>query len=306
MRPYKLIAALVLALNLTACANNLFYYPDHKTYPNPELKTLAREDVWFQSKDGTRLHGWFLKAQGEAKATIVHFHGNAQNISTHVSYVSWLPARGYNVLVFDYRGYGESEGSVSREGVYQDALAAVRYAESRPDVDKHKIILFGQSLGAAQAVDVAGSGEFPELKAVIEESGFASYSRIAREKILDIPLVGYVIWPFSPLLVTSSHDPEDVVDKIAPIPLLVIHGRADPVVPYSHGDRLFARANNPKLMWTVEQGSHTDSLSRFRPTAAPRLLKFLDYALSGRAQDLDVADQQAAGLKMAQSPALKP
>lgn len=290
-------ALLVLSLGLAGCANSLFYYPERKHYENPDLKRLAPEDVWFQSKDGTKLHGWFLKAQGEPKATIVHFHGNAQNISTHTSYVSWLPRHGYNVLVFDYRGYGQSEGKPGREGVYQDSLAAVRYAQSRSDVDKNKLILFGQSLGGAQAVGVAGSGEFPQLRAVIEESGFSSYSRIGREKMLDIPLLGYVLWVFSPVLVTGAHNPDGVVGKIAPIPLLVIHGRQDPVVPYHHANILFEKAGNPKLQWTVEQGGHTDTFSRFGRNAQPRLLKFLDYALSRNPADLDPADQSAAGLR---------
>ena len=298
MHTAKSVLTLGLTLLLTACANSLFYYPSHKLTPDPVLESLQVDDLYFPSADGTRLHGEFLHAVGAAKATIVHFHGNAENITTHVRYVDWLPAQGYNVLEFDYRGYGQSAGSPSREGVYQDSMAAVRYAGSRPDVDRHKLILLGQSLGAAQAITVAGSGQFPELKAVIAESGFSAYGRITREKALDIPVLGYLIWPFTPLLVSSGHAPEDVVGRIAPIPLLLIHGRLDPVVPYRHADILYAAAHSPKLLWTIETGGHTEAFGRFRPVAGRRLLKFLDFALSGNSADLDPGDQHAAGLKV--------
>lgn len=291
-----LLLILLCAGALSGCANGLFYYPSHRLIDDPALAGLKVDDVYFKSADGTLLHGEFLHAGGVARATIVHFHGNAENLSTHVRYVDWLPAEGYNVLEFDYRGYGLSAGSPSREGVYQDSLAAVRYAESRPDVDRQRLLLLGQSLGAAQAIAVAGSGQFPELRGVIAESGFSSYTRIAREKVLNIPLLGYLIWPFTPLLVSDGHAPEDVVGHIAPIPLLLIHGRLDPIVPYSHAERLYAAAGSPKLLWTIDNGGHTEAFGRFRPVAGPRLLKFLAYALSGNSADLDPADQHAAGL----------
>jgi fermentation-respiration switch protein FrsA (DUF1100 family) len=300
MNRIKLACTLLLALLLSACANGLFYYPSKLHFPNNEIGRLSYDDVYFNSKDGTRLHGWFLKAKGPAKATIVHFHGNAQNITTHVSYVAWLTGEGYNVFVFDYRGYGESEGKPSREGVYEDSLAAVSYVESRPDVDKGKLILFGQSLGAGQAITVAGSGQFPELRAVIEESGFSAYRRIAREKMTQMPLgVGYLLWPFTPLLISGGHNPDEAIAHIAPVPLLIIHGRNDEVVPYSHAGILYAAAGSPKFEWTLERAGHTEALGRLRPTVAPRLLKFLTYAISHNPADLDPADQSAAGLKAA-------
>lgn len=296
MRLLPVLRLTLLSLCLGGCANGLFYFPSHQQAFDPALENIHYDNVFFASADGTRLHGWFLHAQGTAKATIVHFHGNAENITTHVRYVDWLPAQGYNVLVFDYRGYGESAGSPDREGVYQDAMAAVRYAESRPDVDRNRVVLLGQSLGAAQALTVAGSGAFPELKAVVAESGFSSYRHVASEKALAIPYVGWLLWPFTPLLISGGHSPVDVVGHIAPIPLLIIHGRQDPVVPYDNADRLYAAAGTPKLLWTLEQAGHTEAFGRFRPSAGPRLLKFLDYALSGDVNALDPADRGAAGL----------
>lgn len=289
----RVLAALLLPLWLGGCANGLFYYPDRKDYEAQVGYSIPHEDVWITSTDGLRLHGWFLKAEGEARGTVVFLHGNAQNLTSHVLYVSWLPAAGYNVLIADYRGYGLSLGSPSRRGVYEDAQAMWRYARARPDVDSERMILFGQSLGGANALALAGREKLPGLRAVVADSAFSNYARIGREKILQVPVLGYLLWPFSPLIVSPGLGP--VPEKITPVPLLLIHGDHDTVVPASHSDLLYAAAGAPKLLWTIEGGQHTEAFGRFRPTAAPRLLKFFEYALSGDAQRLDPADRVALG-----------
>lgn len=285
------VAAVLLPLCLAGCANGLFYYPDRRDYEAQVGYAIPHEDVWMTSRDGTRLHGWFLKAQGEAKGTVVFLHGNAQNLTSHVLYVDWLPAAGYHVLIADYRGYGLSLGKPSRRGVYEDARAMWDYARARPDVDPQKLILFGQSLGGANALALAGRQRLPGLRAVVADSAFSSYDRIGREKILQIPVLGYVLWPFSPLIVSPGLSPQP--ERIAPVPLLLIHGDRDDVVPYRHSERLYAQARGPRFLWTLEGGGHTEAFARFRNQAVPRLLKFFDYALGGDAQRLDPADRSA-------------
>ncbi|MDP2228554.1 MAG: alpha/beta fold hydrolase [Moraxellaceae bacterium] len=281
---------LVMAL-LSGCANRLFYFPDRTDYEPRLQKPVPHEDVWIESSDGLRLHGWFLKADGPAKATVVHLHGNAQNLTSHVAYVDWLPAAGYNVLTVDYRGYGLSSGRPDRKGVLADARAAYDYARRRPDVDPQKMILLGQSLGAANALVLAGTEPLPGLRAVIADSPFYSYGSIAREKILKIPVAGYLLWPFSPLIVSNGLSPSAVTWKIAPAPLLLIHGTADEVIPAHHSERLFERAAEPRLIWLLEGAGHTEALGRFRAQVVPRLQRFLDYALSGDPADLDSQDR---------------
>jgi pimeloyl-ACP methyl ester carboxylesterase len=188
----------MLFVALTGCANSLFYYPDRVDYEARLPVPIPHEDVWIDSTDEVRLHGWFLKAQGEVKATVVYLHGNAQNLTAHAGYVDWLPAAGFNVLIVDYRGYGLSTGQPSRAGVLADAKASWFYALSRKDVDPEKMILFGQSLGGANALALAGRERLPGLRAVVADSAFSAYGRIGREKILQIPVLGYVLWPFSP------------------------------------------------------------------------------------------------------------
>lgn len=284
-------AAVLLPLLLGGCANGLFYYPDRKDYESQAGYSIPHEDVWIATTDRLRLHGWFLKAKGEAKGTVVFLHGNAQNLTSHVLYVNWLPDAGYNVLIADYRGYGLSLGSPTRPGVYEDAAAMWAYARSRKDVDPERMILFGQSLGGANALALAGREKLPGLRAVVADSAFSSYGRIGREKILQVPVLGYLLWPFSPLIVSPGWSPKP--EAIAPVPLLLIHGDADSVVPYSHSERLYAAARPPKFLWTLQGGQHTEAFARFRATAAPRLLAFLDYALSGDASRLAPEDRTA-------------
>lgn len=287
----KRVVLLLLPLLLGGCANGLFYFPDRKDYEAQVGYSIPHEDVWIATTDRLRLHGWFLKAKGEAKGTVVFLHGNAQNLTSHVLYVSWLPEAGYNVLIADYRGYGMSLGSPTRPGVYEDAAAMWAYARSRPDVDPERMILFGQSLGGANALALAGREKLPGLRAVVADSAFSSYGRIGREKILQVPVLGYLLWPFSPLIVSPGWSPRPAA--IAPVPLLLIHGDRDTVVPYSHSERLFAQARAPKFLWTLQGGQHTEAFARFRATAAPRLLAFFDYALTGDAQKLAPEDRVA-------------
>ena len=155
------------------------------------------------------------------------------------------------------------------------------------------MVLFGQSLGGANAISLAGREPLPGLRAVIADSAFGSYGRIGREKILRIPALGYLLWPFSPLIVSGGLSPEPVVENIAPVPLLFIHGEQDDVVPPSHSARLFERAGAPKWLWMLEGGGHTDAFTRYRAQAVPRVLAFLDYALSGDVSRLHPEDRLA-------------
>lgn len=168
---FGLAALLALLFGLSSCAQQAFYYPDHAEYGSPAQSGLPYENVSFQSADGTRLHGWFVPARGaadakQARATIIHFHGNAQNLTAHWQAVKWLPEHGYNVFLFDYRGYGQSEGDPSPEGLFADSNAALDYVRNRPDVNPERLLVFGQSLGGTNAIAVVGAGNKAGVRAV--------------------------------------------------------------------------------------------------------------------------------------------
>jgi fermentation-respiration switch protein FrsA (DUF1100 family) len=202
--------------------------------------------VFFATDDGVRLNGWFVPYP-KAEATLIWFHGNAGNISHRVENIKLLHDKvGINVFIFDYRGYGRSEGKVSEEGTYKDGAAAVKYLLSRKDIAPKKIIFFGRSLGAAVAAELATQHE---CLALILETPFASVAQMAR--------VAFPMLPIASLLRTRY----DTVEKVRRIksPLLVIHGDQDEVVPYSQGKEVFAAAPEPKDFYTIRGARHNDT-----------------------------------------------
>jgi len=245
-----------------------FYHPDDVIHSRPsDYDGLRIQEFFFPSEDGTRLHGWLIMAESRRpKGTIVHYHGNAHNLTLHAPLVTWLARKGYHVILFDYRGYGRSEGSPNRRGIHADSVAALKEAMRRlPQEDR--FFLYGQSLGAAQAVNVAAVVDDPRLRGVVAEGGFDSYRGIAGEKLRDS---GFA-WMPNPI--SSELDPIDAVGEVG-VPLLLIHGVEDQVVPVAHGERLYAAANKPKIFWRTPRAGH---IGTFRdPQNRRRLVEWLD------------------------------
>jgi fermentation-respiration switch protein FrsA (DUF1100 family) len=268
---FAVLVFLVLAL---ASCGSLFFYPQKQLYYNPVAERFSHREVNFKTSDGLVLNGWFFDAKPKALGTILVLHGNAENLSTHVNSVLWLVPEGFNLFIFDYRGYGKSEGSPSIKGVHLDAEAALRTVLSLPETENGKVIVLGQSLGGAIAVyTVATFAHKDRIAALVIDSAFASYRLIAREKLGDF----FLTWPFQyPLsfLVSDSYSPLRWIRKITPVPILIMHGRNDPVVPVHHGLMLYAAANQPKEFWETEEPGHIRS---FADGAIRK--KFLDYLM---------------------------
>ncbi len=274
-RPRWKLLLCALPLLLGGCVQSMFYYPDHVRYETPDALGLSYENVHFTSADGTRLNGWFIPATNrqnakEAKGTVVHFHGNAQNMSSHWRLVAWLPKQDYNVFVFDYRGYGDSEGKPEPKGVFEDSNAALNYVRSRGDVDPQRLFVFGQSLGGTNAIAVVGAGNRAGVKAVAIESTFYSYSAIANDKLSG-----------AGLLVSDDYAASKFVAAISPIPLLLIHGTADTVIPHAHSARLLADAREPRRLIDVPGAGHLEPMAaeRFGTTYQRALTDFFDASL---------------------------
>ncbi|HOA73346.1 MAG TPA: alpha/beta hydrolase [Phycisphaerae bacterium] len=267
--------------------DGFFYYPNRHVYGKPEQMGLAYERVTFAAKDGPRLDGWFFPAAanadesppGPAKGTVLHLHGNAGNMSGHFQHVAWLPAAGWNVLCFDYRGYGRSEGTVTREGTLRDAHAALDYLLARPDVDDHSIVAFGQSLGGAIGIVLAA--ERQEIRALATDGAFDSYRRIASCHIHRNPLLLCIAWWVPSVLMSNGHDPINAIGRIAPRPVLIIHGTADNIVPVEMAERLFHAAGEPRDLWLVDGADHYAPLREHGDEGRARLLAFFEKAVQG-------------------------
>ena len=264
------LADLAQRLLGTENANRLFYFPTHDEPATPKTWGFKYEDETFRSSDGTKLHGWFLPSRSdEAKATIVFSHGNAGAIGHHLGFVMWMVQAGYNVFMYDYRGFGKSEGSVDRRGMVEDVKAAFKYVASRDDVDTGKLISYGHSLGGAKSVTALAETPSLKLAAMIVDGTFTSYQAMAR-------VVGGQIGAD---LITDEFSPKDYIGKIHGIPLLAIHGEEDQVVPFAQGAKLFELANEPKTFFRVAHGRHGDSLSRDNGAFRKQMLEWLDGVL---------------------------
>lgn len=251
-----MLAVLVLLAVCGGC-NGVFFQPNDRFYYHPHQFGLSHRELRFQSADGTRLHGWFLPAVGPSKATIIFFHGNAANISNHIYAVRWLPRAGYDVLLFDYRGYGQSEGEPDRPGAISDGAAAIGLARRMAGGDSHPLIVYGQSLGGALAVNALAEAGTEGVRALILESTFASYQEAAR-LIMDGAWITWPFqYPFAYLFFTDDQSPLDAMQAIAGVPALVIHREGDRTVPFAAGQALFDALPNPdKTFWAVPGGGH--------------------------------------------------
>jgi fermentation-respiration switch protein FrsA (DUF1100 family) len=218
-------------------------YPAGRYYESVRIPDLA--DCWIQTEDGIKIHGWFAPADS-AIATLIIAHGNAGNISHRIDVIYALQKNGFNVLMFDYRGYGRSEGSPDEEGIYKDGRAAFDYACNLPQVDSRRIILWGTSIGGAVAVDVAIHRKAAGL---ILESAFTSAK--------DMAATHYPFMASRFLLRTGLNS----IDKMPAInvPLLIIHGTRDGIAPIRLGRELFAAANEPKEFYEIAGADHNDT-----------------------------------------------
>jgi uncharacterized protein len=238
-----LVAYLLLALMLTLFQSRLVYYPTRALEATPAATGLAYENIWLTTDDGVRLHSWWVPAQ-DAAGTVLFFHGNAGNISHRLASLLTFHRLGYNTLIFDYRGYGQSEGRPSEEGTYRDADAAWRHLVGERGIAKERIALFGRSLGGAVAAALA---EQQTPGAVILESTFTS-----------VPDLGAELYPFLPvrLLARIRYPTLARMPRIT-APVLVVHSRNDEIIPYQHGRRIWEAARGPKEFLELS-GGHND------------------------------------------------
>jgi len=229
---------LILALFLAALSgcDSYFFYPQRIHVANPYLERVLHEDVFFKTPDGVRLHGWFFHPNTEPRGTVLFFHGNAENISTHAGAVLWLAREGYQVFLFDYRGYGKSEGKPDMEGIHVDALAAIDEIFRMERVDKDRVAVFGQSLGGSVAVyAVANSPHRDRIRALVIDSAFSGYRRIAREKIAGVVLLWPLQYPLS-LLVTDRYSASRWIGRVRPVSVLLLHGERTRSSRYGTGN----------------------------------------------------------------------
>ncbi|MHC4073959.1 MAG: alpha/beta hydrolase [Planctomycetota bacterium] len=204
------------------------------------------QDVSIETTDGVTLHGWFIA--GRSSQVLLFFHGNAGNISHRLDSIRQFQVLGLSVLIIDYRGYGQSEGRTTERGIYRDADAAWRYLIEDRSIVASDIVIFGRSLGASVASRLAAQHQ---PLALIVESSFTSVPEIAQD-----------LYPWLPAgwLSRLSHATRDYIRDVR-CPVLVVHSRDDEIIPFHHGEAIFASANEPRTLLAI-RGTHNDAFLR--------------------------------------------
>ncbi|MEN8263981.1 MAG: alpha/beta hydrolase [Nitrospirota bacterium] len=236
-------ALLLLFLFIRFLEYKSTYYPFTSIEYTPRDIGLDYEDLTFTTKDGTRISGWFIPSES-SRAVIIFCHGNGGNISYRLEKIMMLNRLNLDVLIFDYRGFGMSEGRPSENGFYLDTEAVYEYMVNDRKVSPRSIIGYGESLGGAVIIDLASK---QKLGGIIVESSFTSVPDMAKK-----------VAPFIPGFVYKSRF--DALSKIKDIdlPKLIFHSVNDEVVPFEHGERLFNNAGEPKKFVKM-QGDHNDA-----------------------------------------------
>lgn len=245
----------------------MIFFPGKRIVDTPETIGLQYEDVYLVTDDETKIHGWYVP-HPDAKATLLFFHGNAGNISHRLDSVSIFRGLGLSVFIIDYRGYGRSGGRPSEQGTYKDAQAAWNYLVDERRLRPDEIIVFGRSLGGGVA---AGLAARVSPAAVILESTFTSIKELGKHYYPYLP----VSW------IARVRYPVDEDISSFNCPVLVIHSEQDDVVPFRHGQRLFATAREPKMFLPIS-GDHNTGFLLSGDAYVEGMKRFLVTSLDAR------------------------
>lgn len=253
LRVIRIALLLCCYFALTAC-NSLFYHPDSIKYGDPASLEYKFEEQMLESQAGKYINVIRFHAVGNKKGTVVHFHGNAQNMLAHLSFTYWLPENGYDLYIFDYQGFGKSLGKPTRQTTIDDGKAilieAIRHSEKLP------VFVIGQSLGASVSFTSLALTESQKICGLIFESGFASYRMIARKKLANHWFSWALQYPLS-FLISDELSPIDFVQNLDR-PILFFHGTADKAVPYETGIALYNAYKGTDKTWIeIPNAGHT-------------------------------------------------
>lgn len=247
---YAVIGLLLLNVLMYFQQPQMIFFPMSELYQTPADWGLEYEDVTLNTEDEVQLHGWYLPKRG-SEHVLLFFHGNAGNISHRRDSIQVFHRLGLNVLIIDYRGYGQSEGKPSEQGLYRDATAAWRYLTEEKGFDPENVIIFGRSLGGAVAAKLAAR---VQARGLILESTMSSAKDFARAVFKILSRLVVIRYDFN----TAQH-----IQRVN-YPVLVLHSPEDEIMPFHLGKKVYELANQPKHFVHM-RGDHNAGFLRSQP-----------------------------------------
>lgn len=264
---FRVILVAAFSSFLIGCTN-LFFYPSQPDFPYLNEEKVVHERLHLTAADGTQLAAMRLPPVTRPLGVALQFHGNAQNMTSHYRFLSWLTDENWEVLTFDYRGYGQSGGKIGRfrddlQGFVDDGVTALKWANQRAKELGVPLVIFGQSLGGNLSLRAltASTETVDQVRLVVIDSSFYSFTSIAREKLSDM----WLTWPlqWSAYVLVSDHlsaGPK-IINRINLPPAVFLHSESDPVVSNRQGILLFDAYPAEKVRWTTNEPGHLNALS---------------------------------------------
>ena len=267
-----LLITVALCILLGGCASTQFIFFPAKGYlRTPEHLGIQYQQISHQTEDGFTLQSWYLKSQHKPRGIVYFLHGNAENISTHIGSVHWLPAAGYDVFMLDYRGFGKSDGLAKIPLVFSDIDSGFRWIQSH-NPKQLPVYIFAQSLGASLAVPFAANPEIrSKISGIAIDAAFANYADITRNAFSQHWLTWLFQYPAS-WWISNPYNPIDFIQQISPVPILIFHSEQDKVIPYHNADLLYQKAAEPKYFFKAK-GPHISTFNQ--ASSRDRLLEFM-------------------------------
>ncbi len=236
----------------------MLFVPVNQYSLTPAAADLLYQDLFITSEDGLQLHGWKIHAENKTAGNILFFHGNGDNVSTQLPNTFWLAKEGYDVYIYDYRGYGQSQGTPDLDDTISDMELMIAHAVQQLP-DDEKLIVLGHSLGGSMAIyAVAHSAYRDRVAALITLAAFSDYHHVTQ----DILSKSWLFWPFQwPLsfTVSNAYSPLDSIAQVSPVPVCIMHSENDEMIDMYHAETLFEAAKEPKTLKLIES-NHSNVL----------------------------------------------
>ena len=275
-----ILTFLTTLLLFSGCSKNNIFPTDTKVYDSPSNYEQRYEEFYFQSSQAALLRGWYFKSKGPSRGIIVVSNGIVYNMSERFKKWTWVLDEGYDLFIYDFRGYGDSMGEVDMFGFVDDVSVAIAFAHQLNET--LPMVAVGQSMGGSFTIDAVAKKEYPYIKLLVVDSTMQGFADAADHLIKEHFLLWPLIW-IPDAITPVGVDSIDFVDKTN-TPMLFLVGLEDSVIPPQHSMNLYQKAKEPKALWIVEDAEHVQCICKSKVKADLRSV--LDEVFNGNYQSV--------------------